>query len=1008
MTEIIKVGQTEKKTQSRIVKLFQSLEWTYLGDWTDRDDNRNIEPELLCEYLADKYTEKQIKQAVSILQKSAVLAGRNFFEVNRDFYSLLRYGVNVKELGQKDKTVQIINWTEPEKNNFAIAEEVTVHGHVDKRPDVMMYINGIAIGVLELKRSTVSVSEGIRQNIGNQKPEFIQEFFTTMQIILAGNDTEGLRYATTETPEKYWLEWREEILPIMYENKLDNAISNLCNKKRILDIMYDFIIFDKGTKKTCRHNQYFGIKAAQEYISNDKGGIIWHTQGSGKTLTMAWLAKWILENIDGARILALTDRVELDENIRDLFIDVGETNTFHAKSAKQLFEELNKTEKRILCSLVHKFGHISNADGETKYSIEIDDIRKNLPAGFSPKGKIFVFVDECHRSHSGKLHDAMREILGENAVFIGFTGTPLLSIDKKNSAAVWGDYIHQYKYNQAVIDGVVLDLRYEARSVEQDISSQDKIDDWFERKTANLTDVAKAELKKKWGTMQNLMSSKSRMEKIVIDIESDFETKPRLASGRGNAMLVASSIYEACQYYKLFQDRGYLTKCAVVTSYDPNALDTESAEYKIYKEMLNGKSTEDFESEAKRLFKKYPGQMQLLIVVDKLLTGFDAPSATYLYIDKNMQNHGLFQAVCRVNRLDDKDIDEASEESVLNKDYGYVVDYRDLFKKLENAVNDYTSNALAGFDHDDVIGLLKDKNEVGKEDLENALEVVQALCEPVPAPRGSAEYIRYFCGDTENVYSLKENEQKRQKLYKSVSSLVRKYEELAGDMKAVGYNEKSIEKIKTEVEHYKIVSNEIKRASGDWIDLKKYDKDMRNLFDQYILAKDSEVLNNFNNDGLLKLISDEDANANDGFDDAAAEMIENNVRRMISDEHQTNPKYYDKMSTLLTELIKLRHKKNIEYREYLKQIAELAKQVKDPSANNSVPGIDTRGKRALYDALDLDADKAIMVFEAVKSAAQADWRSHPMKRRAVKQVIQNCGVTNVDQILEIVAQNVEF
>jgi type I restriction enzyme R subunit len=373
-----------------------------------------------------------------------------------------------------------------------------------------------------------------------------------------------------------------------------------------------------------------------------------------------------------------------------------------------------------------------------------------------------------------------------------------------------------------------------------------------------------------------------------------------------------------------------------------------------------------------------------------------------------MQDHGLFQAVCRVNRLDDKDTDEASAEAVFNKDYGYIVDYRDLFKKLEKSVNDYTSGALAGFAHEDVIGLLKDKNEMGKEDLETALEVVAALCEPVPAPRGTAEYIRYFCGDTENVYSLKENEQKRQKLYKAVSSLVRKYEELAGDMKAVGYNAKSIEKIKAEVEHYQTVSNEVKRASGDWIDLKKYDKDMRNLFDQYILAKDSEVLNNFNNDGLLKLIVDESTNASDGFDNTTAETIENNVRRMISDEHKTNPKYYDKMSALLTELIKQRHQKNIEYREYLKKIAELAKQVKDPSVNDTIPGIDTRGKRALYDALDFDKDKAIMVFNAVKAAAKDGWRGHPIKRRAVKQAIQNCDVSNAEQIMDIVVNNAEF
>src|SRR5207245_4213998 len=402
------------------------------------------------------------------------------------------------------------------------------------------------------------------------------------------------------------------------------------------------------------------------------------------------------------------------------------------------------------------------------------------------KGDIFVFVDECHRSHTGKLHQAMKELL-PRATFIGFTGTPLLKVDKtraENSIAVWGPYIHTYKYDEAVADKVVLDLRYEARRVDQNIVSQAKIDAWFEERTQGLTDVARTQLKQRWGTMQSLLSSQSRLEKIVFDILDDFYKKDRLASGRGNAMLVASSIYEACRYYEIFQQHG-LTKCAVVTSYEPGALNTADREYAIYQKMIedyrrtHGAITrksgeteaEAFEREVKEKFIKQPGQMQLLIVVDKLLTGFDAPPATYLYVDKNMQDHGLFQAICRVNRLDGDD-----------KEYGYIVDYRDLFKKLEHAVTEYTSGAFEGFDKEDVLGLLKDRLEEGKKDLEEALETVQALCERVARPEDSAAYMRYFCGDVENPYSLKENELKRVKLYRSVSHLLRVYADLANDM----------------------------------------------------------------------------------------------------------------------------------------------------------------------------------------------------------------------------------
>lgn len=1010
----IKVGQVERKTQNRVVELFKNvLNYQYLGNWQDREDNSNVEVDLLKQYLNGKYSDVLIQKAVNEFKKACMLpAGSNFFEVNKAVYSLLRYGVKVKEtVDSNPQTVYLINWDEPEKNNFAIAEEVTVYGQAEKRPDLVLYINGIAVGVIELKRSVVSVSEGIQQNIGNQRPEYIQNFFTTMQLLMAGNDTEGLRYATTETPEKYWLEWKEEnATGLDTYGKLDRQIIQLCNKNRIIDIIHNFIIFDAGIKKTCRHNQYFGVKAAQKRIAENKGGVIWHTQGSGKSLTMVWLAKWILEHDSDARVLVITDRTELDDQIKLVFNGVDE-DIWQAPSSRRLFEELNIIDKRLLCSLVHKFGRVSNTNGNPEYHIDINEIRKTLPSNFLPKGKIYVFVDECHRSHSGKLHDAMKELLGDSTIFVGFTGTPLLRKDKHNSFVVWGSLIHSYKYDQAVKDGVVLDLRYEARAVEQDISSQEKIDEWFDRKTANLSDVAKTELKKKWGTMQNLMSSKTRMEKIVIDIEADFETKPRLMSGRGNAMLVASSIYEACQYYKMFQDRGYLTKCAVITSYEPGALDTASSEYQIYTKMLNGKSTKDFEDNAKKMFRKYPGQMQLLIVVDKLLTGFDAPSATYLYIDKNMQDHGLFQAVCRVNRLDYKDEKDSEIGSILNKDYGYIIDYRDLFKKLEKSVTDYTGNAFEGFDKDDVVGLLKDKIEQGKEDLENALESVEALCEPVAAPRGLSEYIQYFCGDTESVYALKETEQKRLELYKVVSSLCRKYEALAGDMKTAGYTKKEAERIKDRVKHFQVMSQEIKMASGDWIDLKKYDKDMRNLFDQYVLAKDSEVLNNFDNNALLQLIENaKDDDVDEIVQASAAETIENNVRRMISDNQQTNPKYYEKMSVLLTELVKKRKQNDIEYREYLEQISSLAEKVIN-TVDNTVVGIDTTGKRALYDFFDENKELALKVFEAIKNNAPNGFRGNPMKRRVVKKALSDAsGLTGeqLEKLMELVVQNEEF
>lgn len=977
------VGQLERRTQDRVVALFRDrLGYEYLGNWEEREGNGNIEEKYLRPFLTRTgYSDKLINKAIAELKRAAGNQTASLYDLNREVYSLLRYGVNVREeLGENKKNVWLIDWTNPANNHFAIAEEVTVCGNRTKRPDIVLYVNGIAVGVLELKRSIVSVSEGIRQNIGNQRDEFIKTFFAAVHLIMAGNDTEGLRYGTTETPQDYYLTWKEP--GFENEGRLDRHLLQLCDKNRLLELLHDFIVFDSGIKKICRHNQYFGVKESQRFVQRHDGGIIWHTQGSGKSLTMVWLAKWIREHVTDARILVLTDRTELDFQIEGVFRGVDE-KIYRTTSCRDLVNQLNTKEKWLMCSLIHKFGWRIEANEEDidKYLAEV---RRDLPAGFEAKGDIIVFVDECHRSHTGKLHEAMKKIL-PRATFIGFTGTPLLKIDKTNSIGIWGPYIHTYKYDEAVADKVVLDLRYEARRVEQNIKSQEKIDAWFEERTRGLTDVARAELKRRWGTMQSLLSSGSRLEKVVFDILDDFYKKDRLASGRGNAMLVASSIYEACQYYEIFQRNGF-TKCAVVTSYEPGALNTADREYAIYQKMLNGKTTEDFERDVKEDFIEKPGQMQLLIVVDKLLTGFDAPPATYLFVDKNMQDHGLFQAICRVNRLDGED-----------KEYGYIVDYRDLFKKLEQAVTEYTSGAFEGFDKEDVVGLLKDRFKEGKKDLEEALEIVRVLCEPVAPPKDSAAYIRYFCGDVENPYSLKENEVKRVKLYRSVSHLLRVYADLANDMSEAGFAEGQAQKIGREVRHYEQVRMEIKLASGDYIDLKKYEPAMRTLIDRYIEAEESEKLSTLDNMTLVDLIVKKGEDAVEGLPEevrqsreATAETIENNVRRLIIDEMPTNPKYYQRMSELLTELIKRRKQEDVEYKDYLAQIVALTKQVKNPEQSEHYPtAVNTKAKQALYDNLGNDEQKALAVHEAVMNSREDNWRGHPQKERKIKIEIIN-------------------
>ncbi|MCK4830129.1 restriction endonuclease subunit R, partial [bacterium] len=440
---------------------------------------------------------------------------------------------------------------------------------------------------------------------------------------------------------------------------------------------------------------------------------------------------------------------------------------------------------------------------------------------------------------------------------------------------------------------------------DQYLTSEKKIDQWFEVKTKGLSNIAKVQLKQKWGTMQKVLSSLDRLEQIVNDILMDMEIRPRLMDRRGNAMLVCASIYQACKVYELFSKTDLAGKCAIITSYKPSPSDIKGEEtgeglteklrqYDIYRKMLAEyfdepeetamNKVEEFEKSVKERFKKEPGQMRLLIVVDKLLTGFDAPSATYLYIDKSMHDHGLFQAICRVNRLDGED-----------KEYGYIIDYKDLFNSIEGAISDYTSGAFDNYDKEDVAGLLTNRLDKAKERLEEARERIKAICEPVELPRDTSNYLHYFCAaDTSDKDALKDNEPKRVALYKAIAALARAYANLANEMEEAGYKHNEIEIIEDEVFHYEKARGEIKIASGDYLDMKRFEPAMRHLLDTYIRAEESEVVADFEELGLIELIVERGLGVLDSMptgmrknQGAMAEAIENNLRKIIIDEKPT-------------------------------------------------------------------------------------------------------------------------
>ena len=992
--------ESERQLQNRVKHwLIDDLHYTFLGS-RENMNNTPVIDELLRKNLRSRhYSEETITRAIYDLTSTAANQSLSLYQLNEKIYGLLRYGdMGVKDNIGHDVTVNYIDWKNIGANDFAFAEEVTISLNETKRPDLVLYVNGIALGMIELKNSRVSVGEGIRQMIRNQSRDCIQGFFSTVQILMAGNGSQGLRYGVIETPEKYYLEWREDeraedslSVKIRREqskerDKLRDGIISLCHRERFLNLIHDFVIFDNGRKKIARHNQYFAVRAAQIRIMQGEGGIIWNTQGSGKSLIMVWLAKWIRENIDDGRVVIITDREELDSQIEGVFQKAGEKNVRRAKSGADLRNILNNNTDFIICSLIHKYGH--KAGSQSDIELYTRELLANLPKNYAAKGNIIAFIDECHRTQSGKLHQAMKRLM-PHAKLIGFTGTPLLKSDKPTSLATFGAYIHTYKFNEAVNDGVVVDLRYEARDVEQNLDSPEKVDRYFDIKTCGLTERAKAKLIQQWATISKLYSSRERLERIAADIIFDMAEKPRLSHDRGNAILVAGSIYEACRYWEIFQSKGF-TKCAVVTSYEPtersvrtSSSDTSQQseeEYKkeIYERMLNGQTPENFEDAAKKSFTNTPAQMKLLIVVDKLLTGFDAPHATYLYIDKSMRDHDLFQAICRVNRRDGDD-----------KDYGYIIDYKDLFRNIESAVKDYTSGAFDSYDKRDVEGFLKGKFDEAEAEMRGSLRGLEELMSGVRDSRRDSDYVEYFCGY--------ESQTERENLYRLTASAVRSFGNCSMRLESdYGYTVKDVERIRREINEYSRIKYLVMLSSCDYVDLKAYAADMRYILDTYIHADESKIISALADMSLVELLADGKKLTPDEVlreincdDSAKPEIIENNITYEITQRMNTNAIYYGRLSEILRALIKRRKSEAIDYAEYLAEIADLARKVLHPEEDKTYPDSvkDSATRRAIYDYLDGDEKLTLKVDGAIEAGKESGFRENEQKARQICEII---------------------
>lgn len=813
-------------------------------------------------------------------------------------YDALLLGKSYPETVGEGKTLSFnlkyIDWEHPENNVFHVTEEFAVDSR-DKlhnaRPDIVLFINGIPFAVIECKAPQISVEQAVEQNIRNQQKEYIPQLYKFAQIVMATNKN-AVKYATAGTPRKFWNVWKGQDSAFLEDalaryvtgrapTEQDRNLISLFSRERVMELIRYFVIFDANVKKICRYQQYFAIKEIIKTIQqpdekgNRQSGVIWHTQGSGKSLTMVMLAKYILMELSDCnpKVVMVTDRKELDRQIAATFAHTR-LNPARATSGRNLVELLNSGKADVVTTIINKFNTAEKME------------HKNFSRD------VFLLVDESHRSNYGLLATKMRAVF-PNACYIGFTGTPLMK-KEKNTMAKFGKLIHKYTIKDGVDDGAIVPLIYEGRFVEQNVDEAN-IDLWFKQTTKRLTEAQRDDLSRKWSSIRRLTSTDARIKRIALDINEHF-TEGYKDTGF-KAMLATNYKRDAVRYLECFEQFGDLN-CAVVIS-PPDLRESvddvdEGTDDKVityWSKMMSRYGDADaYEEAMKNQF--CAGDIDILIVCGKLLTGFDAPACQVLYIDKELKEHGLLQAIARTNRLYE------------GKDYGLIVDYRGLIEKLDTAMDLYSGAGLENFDGGDLKGVVVDVMS----SVAGLRETYTRLTELFAALKNLR--------DTEEVEVFLADDKKRENFYNLLCAFGKALNMVLNAEQAYSATPKEeLKQYQNTFIFFSKVRRSVKIRYCDAIDNREYEPLMQNLLDTHLSVA-----------GLKQITSPIDILNKDDFEReleelgslrAKADAITSKLTRSISEKYQENPTYYDSFSKRIREALDQYKEKVISEAEYL-------------------------------------------------------------------------------------------